>query len=510
MLRKRSPQLFKILSILCFLFISSIAYSQALLVPIEDSIDNFEKSNQSKLFYHDGAWWVIAQWSDKTWHLWKYQNNTWVRDIAIDSENKSRPDCYMDSQNNKLYVSSAHTSNHRFYVVNYSNGSWSIPEGYPVEILDFSYSDDNVASFCVDQSGRIWIFRIFESVLQYVYSDDDGKTWTNKFALGAKLNVPEGLTDAVAFTEDGVDYIGVAYAENTASGLDSHFGFLLHKVSDPPTAWSSEKGVMGQFPDVHSDNHISALADTDGSVYIVVKTGGSSGAAADNGLYVRKNGTWRRYVVNSVGGWTRLSLAIDHTNNDLYVFGTTEGTPAYGVYKRVAIGSEELLDGLPQEIILQNGEDKFNNMSLPNHPVDETTGLMVAAQNKTDGHIWSGFLEINERISAIADQSFGTSPSDFGLVGVYPNPLKQDAITAGTHITAQMLLPAAQSANIFVYNMLGQRVVTLTDHVRGQQGMTQVSWNGKNAAGQLVPPGVYFLQVQTRQYSDTKKILILR
>jgi hypothetical protein len=42
--------------------------------------------------------------------------------------------------------------------------------------------------------------------------------------------------------------------------------------------------------------------------------------------------------------------------------------------------------------------------------------------------------------------------------------------------------------------------------VRGQ--LHEIKWNANNANGNPVPPGVYFLRIETGDFKETKKILV--
>ncbi len=42
------------------------------------------------------------------------------------------------------------------------------------------------------------------------------------------------------------------------------------------------------------------------------------------------------------------------------------------------------------------------------------------------------------------------------------------------------------------------------------QGPHQLSWNAKDEKGNTMNTGIYFLRVETENYSETKKLIVLR
>jgi flagellar hook assembly protein FlgD len=62
---------------------------------------------------------------------------------------------------------------------------------------------------------------------------------------------------------------------------------------------------------------------------------------------------------------------------------------------------------------------------------------------------------------------------------------------------------------IVIYNIQGQRVVTLLDE-RRPAGIHAVMWDGRDGAGEPVATGVYFVQMRSGSFKETKKIVLLK
>ena len=98
----------------------------------------------------------------------------------------------------------------------------------------------------------------------------------------------------------------------------------------------------------------------------------------------------------------------------------------------------------------------------------------------------------------------GILPVEFILSQNYPNPFNPQ-----TEINYS--LPVAGAVRLTVYNLLGQRVVSIVNEFQ-QAGNYRASWNGRDKFGKLLSSGVYLynLNVDNGKFSETKKMLLLK
>lgn len=104
-------------------------------------------------------------------------------------------------------------------------------------------------------------------------------------------------------------------------------------------------------------------------------------------------------------------------------------------------------------------------------------------------------------ITAISSRE--ESPLDFSLGQNYPNPFNPET-------TIRYSLPQnVKYVNINIYNVLGQKVRTL---FQGPQpvGQHSLKWNGRDDSGRLVSSGVYFYQLKTAAFLQTRKMIFMR
>jgi flagellar hook assembly protein FlgD len=60
-----------------------------------------------------------------------------------------------------------------------------------------------------------------------------------------------------------------------------------------------------------------------------------------------------------------------------------------------------------------------------------------------------------------------------------------------------------------VYNVAGQLVRTLVNGTK-DAGSYAITWDGKNDRGSAVASGIYFYKMETKDFSQTKKMVMLR
>jgi methionine-rich copper-binding protein CopC len=93
-------------------------------------------------------------------------------------------------------------------------------------------------------------------------------------------------------------------------------------------------------------------------------------------------------------------------------------------------------------------------------------------------------------------------PNAFALLQNYPNPFNPTT-------TIKFSVPERTNVTISVYNLLGAEVTRLVD--RGlSAGNYQVVWNGLSKDGQSVSTGIYLYRIQAGNYSETRKMLLLK
>lgn len=122
-------------------------------------------------------------------------------------------------------------------------------------------------------------------------------------------------------------------------------------------------------------------------------------------------------------------------------------------------------------------------------------------------------VEVNETITwtttgdrielaRLTTSAGGTLPGSFSLKQNYPNPFNPST-------TISFSLPSKGMARIEIYNVLG-KLVAVPFNGSAEAGEHQVVWDGKNETGEAVASGVYFYRLTADNYTDTKKMMLLK
>ena len=81
---------------------------------------------------------------------------------------------------------------------------------------------------------------------------------------------------------------------------------------------------------------------------------------------------------------------------------------------------------------------------------------------------------------------------------LYPNPFNPV-------LTISFSIPSEQNITVAIYNMLGEKIITLVNNVYKQAGFHDLKWNASE-----YPSGMYFVRIQTPSIIDTKKALLIK
>ena len=94
------------------------------------------------------------------------------------------------------------------------------------------------------------------------------------------------------------------------------------------------------------------------------------------------------------------------------------------------------------------------------------------------------------------------APTAYWLSQNYPNPFNPETAIRYT-------LPEEADVRLMIYNTMGQTVRTLVDASR-PAGYHQAAWNGRDDEGHLVSGGVYFYRMTAGEFSETRRMILLR
>jgi flagellar hook assembly protein FlgD len=84
----------------------------------------------------------------------------------------------------------------------------------------------------------------------------------------------------------------------------------------------------------------------------------------------------------------------------------------------------------------------------------------------------------------------------------HPNPFNPNT-------TIAYGLQKASHINIALYDVLGS-VIRVLKNEEQEPGHYALQWDGKDKLGNSVPSGIYFYRMQTEEFTQTRKLLLIR
>ncbi len=138
---------------------------------------------------------------------------------------------------------------------------------------------------------------------------------------------------------------------------------------------------------------------------------------------------------------------------------------------------------------VQEGASSLGNIVVDMIDVRQADGFVVVG---THGNgVYSTYItEFPTPVKEIAAQ-----PKSFKLFPAYPNPFNR-----GT--TIRFYLQKAGLAKLKVYNVLGEEIAILLDELK-QAGEYQIIWTAD-----YLSSGIYFIQLNFDNFSETQKVLL--
>lgn len=263
--------------------------------------------------------------------------------------------------------------------------------------------------------------------------------------------LPHNWVYAFAQDNEGVMWVG------TAGGLARSDG----------AGWSFFDKSNSDLP----DNIVLSIAvDSNNDKWIGTMSGGLTRLAA---------GSWTVYNENDSGlPANRVnSIAID--GNDIKWIGTTAG----GVAK---------FDGSNWEI--------FNESNSP-LPYNAVYAVLVEPNGNKWFGTYGGLAVYREGGVVSVDDNFDSLPINFELSQNYPNPFNPS-----TNINYS--IPDAGFVSLKVYDILGNEIATLVNEQKNA-GIHFVRFGDENHHSPLAS-GIYFYKLTVGNYSEIKKMILLR
>jgi len=142
---------------------------------------------------------------------------------------------------------------------------------------------------------------------------------------------------------------------------------------------------------------------------------------------------------------------------------------------------------------------------LEKHPaVALNNGFVFCSwvDNRNAGRGFDVFLNFDPYTATDVGDFNVSLPKQFDLEQNFPNPFNPETVI-------RYELHKAQAVTLVIYNTLGQQVRTLIDDYQ-TAGSHAVTWDGTSSTTSQVSSGIYFYRLQAGDYSETRKMTLLK
>ncbi|MCB0279904.1 MAG: fibronectin type III domain-containing protein, partial [Calditrichaeota bacterium] len=160
---------------------------------------------------------------------------------------------------------------------------------------------------------------------------------------------------------------------------------------------------------------------------------------------------------------------------------------------RLSISFERTANDPGKYVIYQEQADDWQELATQ---VYDRNGRLEAVIQTNQLGRFRLIYDANRRISNLV-------PNDYALKQNYPNPFNPST-------TVVYDLPHDGHVQLIIYNILGQQIRQLVNEDQLAAGNKTVHWDGRDQSGKPVASGVYIYQLLTREYSASKRMLLVK
>jgi photosystem II stability/assembly factor-like uncharacterized protein len=315
-------------------------------------------------------------------------------------------------------------------------------------------------------NGRALIYNFSSGVAQFLRTTDGGNTWD-------------------PFTGAGIFYFvdsnnGWSYAGSGPQGANTPY--MIYHTTNGGTNWSEQfaDSVSGSYHSMQFTDLNNGWIVGDSSKVIKTTNGGTTWTRVINTGIDPASESKCVFFLNGNTGWIGTNDGNINSNPTREVLHTTNGGASWA------------------KEYTQNSEGIFSIFFW-----DENNGWFTADNcvqncNGPDSLIiWQGAIAHTNNGGVSGVEENKNTPVQFSLSDNYPNPFNPSTVISYS-------IPSATNVELTVYNTLGQTVKILENEFKSA-GNYSVNFNASD-----LPSGIYFYKLEAGQFSQIKKMVLLK
>lgn len=372
------------------------------------------------------------------------------------------------------------------------------------------------------------------------YLDLDGQALGEDFAISDSANIAVKNGPAVAVTPDNRALI--AWIDLTGGTAQ-----IMGRFLNDDATYSGPVFTISTFVDDIGNEDVDVAVDGSGIFTVGWLAGGAP--AGPLAIFVRYNGDGsllnRFSFTSPINGVDIKDIAVEVDNSGrIYLFWEGSNNALY--FSRfesngiIDIASSEIASGsgIPYNphiaidndgnVILTRIENDngirrafyqllnsslltFRQGFVSTADVEFMADPVSTAANQMITFAWSDPRDGGENIygtrisfssTDILDDKPIVIPAQFALKQNYPNPFNPSTSIAFS-------LPVKSDVKITIYNILGERVLTLAGNIF-DAGQHTIEWDGKDASGNNVASGMYLYKMRAGEFRSTRKMFLIK
>lgn len=403
-------------------------------------------------------------------------------------------------------------SNGRVQVTTNAGTNWNLRNsGLPnLAVTKIATDPNDPATAYVTFSGFVGGEKIYKTT-------NYGANWSN--VSGNLPNIPANCV-----------LVNPANSSNIFIGTD----LGVFSTTNGGTSWVQDANGMANVPvfdlDYRSSDNKIFAATHGRSMYSAALSGGGGGVQTANLVYDDGSPYSGYYWPNSgQGSANRMTPTLTNatlTQMEIYFTGVSQGT---ATYKPIVLGNSGGTPG--SDLVSLNFKTAasypgWDATNLSSYGITVNTdfyvGLKYDGTNRPlfgfdqsnngrawdfDGTNWASwsetyFMRATIQTTTSIAQITNVIPDKFELTYNYPNPFNPTT-------KFKYALPEGKDVSIIIYDITGKKVTELVNNYQAA-GTYEVTWNGKNDAGNQVASGTYIYSVKAGSFTQSKKMVLLR